>query len=538
MERILNFIFGIILIVIYLTGCSRDINPPDTESSETVEPDKPDSEEVIIPEHDFILGSLFGFEGDLRKGRIHKNLGGPTTYYNAPLFKTVPEGTESGWWDNLAEEIAYSGLDFITANCRGLQPSFPDKYVDHGDPTYLKNLVEAMERRGVDDKFKIAIFDDCPASWEAARNHDLGVGYAGYSESNPERRKPYPLKNIEVGTQEFQDSVYQYIWDYNIKLAFQNIPEKYLLKYNDRPVVFFWGCGFVGDVPGKLLYILNKIREDCIREFNMDPLLIIDQDWPKRDYTLTPGTPAIGGVNDWFNMSIPYTVRTFNNLTVGIGVPGFLVNDLSGHKMFLDADHGKLLWKSLDYFARRNAEIVMIEGFTDVLENAALWRSTDSVYYDFPNQRLNILRKWSSDPYPKEIRVQAEACDYFKDNSLGNSGGQFRDGSIDIKECNDIYEGWCVTATEKDEWLKWVELPFSKGQSTIMLRYASQSPVKIYFEIGGIKHNEIELPATGGEWKEINAASITFEKKGWYETILNIVSGNADLNYFTIISNE
>ena len=73
-----------------------------------------------------------------------------------------------GWWDNLVEEIAYSGLDYIAANCRGLQPSYPKKYVDHGDPTHIKQLIEAMERRGVADKFKVAIFDDCPASWEAA----------------------------------------------------------------------------------------------------------------------------------------------------------------------------------------------------------------------------------------------------------------------------------------------------------------------------------------------------------------------------------
>lgn len=269
----------------------------------------------------------------MRKGKNYKGEDRPTTYYNVPLFEAVPEGSEDGWWDNLVEEIAYSGLDYIAANCRGLQPSYPKKYVDHGDPTHIKQLIEAMERRGVADKFKVAIFDDCPASWEAARNEDLGRGYAGYSADNPGQRKPYPLKDIAVDTKEFQDSIYQYIWDYNIRLAFQNIPEKYIFKYNGRPVVYFWGCSFVGDVPGKLSYILKRVREDCIKEFGMDPLLIIDQDWGKRDNTLTAATEVVGGINNWFNMDNPYTVRTFKDLTIGVGIPGFLVNDKKGNKM-------------------------------------------------------------------------------------------------------------------------------------------------------------------------------------------------------------
>lgn len=522
-----------------LIGCSdgndETIIPdkPGTEEPDP-EPGKPDEDEV--PEHNAILGSLCGFEGDLRKGKIYKGDGRPTTYYNIPLFEAVPEGSEDGWWDNLVEEIAYSGLDYIAANCRGLQPSYPKKYVDHGDPTHIKKLIEAMERRGVTDKFKVAIFDDCPASWEAARNEDLGRGYAGYTIDNPGQRKPYPLKDINIDSKEFQDSIYQYIWDYNIRLAFQNIPEKYIFKYNGRPVVYFWGCSFVGDVPGKLAYILKRIREDCIKEFNMDPLLIIDQDWGKRDNTLTAATEAIGGLNNWFNMSEPYTVRTFKDLTVGVGIPGFLVNDKAGGEMFVDADHGRLLEKALNYFVKNRAHIIFLEGFTDVLENAAYWRSTDKVYYDYPNQRLNILRKWSSNPYPKEFKVEVEACDNFEDKSSGNSGGQYRKGNLDIKKCNDIYEGWCVTATESGEWLKWVELPFSTGKSTIKLRYAAQATVKVRFDINKEEGNVVELPATSGSWKDVDVATVNFEKKGWREVVLNIISGDADLNYFTIIA--
>lgn len=537
MKKITKYI--LLIAAVLFIGCSDsndDTYPPkkpDTEEPE-LEPEKPGEDD--IPEHNAILGSLCGFEGDLRKGKNYKGEDRPTTYYNVPLFEAVPEGSEDGWWDNLVEEIAYSGLDYIAANCRGLQPSYPKKYVDHGDPTHIKQLIEAMERRGVADKFKVAIFDDCPASWEAARNEDLGRGYAGYSADNPGQRKPYPLKDIAVDTKEFQDSIYQYIWDYNIRLAFQNIPEKYIFKYNGRPVVYFWGCSFVGDVPGKLSYILKRVREDCIKEFGMDPLLIIDQDWGKRDNTLTAATEVVGGINNWFNMDNPYTVRTFKDLTIGVGIPGFLVNDKKGNKMFVDADHGRLLQKALTYSVKNRANLIFLEGFTDVLENAAYWRSTDEVYYDYPNQRLNILRKWSSNPYPKEFKVEAEACDYFEDKSSGNGGGQYRKGDLDIKKCNDVYEGWCVTATESGEWLKWVELPFSAGNSVVKLRYSALSAVKIRFDIDKKEGSVVELPATGGTWKEIDAATVNFEKKGWREVVLNIISGDADLNYFTIVA--
>lgn len=53
--------------------------------------------------------------------------------------------------------------------------------------------------------------------------------------------------------------------------------------------------------------------------------------------------------------------------------------------MFLDADHGKQLKRALNFFKQEQAHLIFLEGFTDVMENAALWRSSDKVYYDYPN---------------------------------------------------------------------------------------------------------------------------------------------------------
>lgn len=101
--------------------------------------------------------------------------------------------------------------------------------------------------------------------------------------------------------------------------------------------------------------------------------------------------------------------------------------------MFFDADHGKRLTDALDDMVAKNADLVFLEGFTDMAENAAYWRSTDNIYYDFPNQRLNILRKYSSSrAWAESFRVEMEACDYFFDVSAKNSGNQYRTGSLDV----------------------------------------------------------------------------------------------------------
>lgn len=528
----------VLVLSTILGSCSVENNEPDFTPGDKPIIDNPDDSEEDTIKHNKLLGALFSFQAELRRGNVYKGDNRPSTYYNVPLFEAYPEGTEYGWWDNLVEEITYSGLDYVAACCRGQQPSYPKNNVDHGDPTQLKNLVEAMERRGVADKFKIALFDDCPASWESARNLDIGRGYRRHS-GYPNEVPPYPLKDIEIGTEEFQDSIYKYIWDYNLRLGFKNVPEKYLLKYNGRPVVFLWSCSFVGDagsVKGKLVYILDKIRTDCIKEFGMDPLLVVHSAWCGRDPDLYSMPESLGGINNWFDMKKPYTVRTYKGLTVGVGVPGFSVNDLRGDHMFLDANHGKLLHETLSYCTKNNSDIILLEGFTDVLENAAYWRSTDKVYYDFPNQRLNIIRRYSNDPYPKIFKVEAESCDYYVDKTSGNIKNQYRKGDLDIDYCDDEFGGWCVIDTEAGESLEWVELPFSKGQSIIKLRYQSEQQAEISFDIDKEVGQSIKLPATNGEWKDMEIMNMTFDSDNWKRVVLNIISGNIKLNYFTITS--
>ena len=123
--------------------------------------------------------------------------------------------------------------------------------------------------------------------------------------------------------------------------------------------------------------------------------------------------------------------------------------------MFFDADHGKRLTDALDDMVAKNTDLVFLEGFTDMAENASYWRSTDNTFYDFPNQRLNILRKYSSNKaWPESLRIEMEACD------------KFLDISKNIVVINTVPEIWML-----QRWLMWLRIRTPNGMLPI------QSPV-------------------------------------------------------------
>lgn len=529
-----KLIFILATAITLFSGCSDDDdntllggNPGDGSSTDP-EPEEEYKGDPVPDEH--YLGTLCAFNGAHRTG----DYGDPgeyeaNDYYNLPLFnspyaKTDPR-CEEEWWDDLVEELAYSGIDFVVANCRGrlVEHSNP---LDHGDPTKLAALVKAMERRGVADKFKIAIFDDCPASWDAARNYNLGRGY-GNSDPKGVTTPLYPIADL--------DEIYKYIWDWNIKLAFQTIPEKYWFKFMDRPVVYFWSVNnfLTGEHYGELRAIMVKLRNDFKETFGCEPYLIVDRAFLDRDKSLYY-RPHIDAVNDWFTMANAHTVHEwYSGAKMGIGVPAFKKGT-----MYLDPRHGGLLIETLENTIGKGAHLTMVEGFTDMYENAALYRSLDQVYYDYPNQRLNIMRRYSKDPYPAELKVEAEGCDFYEDKSAGNSGTFYREGDLDIAQCNDQFYGWCVVDTEAGEWMEWKELPLRAQETTIKLRYRSANAATVNFRIDETTQADIPLPATGNDWKTIDAGKVSFPSKGLHTVRLNIVSGTPDINYFTLNNNN
>ncbi|WP_195655608.1 DUF5010 domain-containing protein [Bacteroides sp. 1001136B_160425_E2] len=559
---------------------------------------------------DGYMGVLVGLEGGLRTGDMSSET---TTLYNLPLFDVKALGaTEEEWWDNLVEELAYSGVDYAVANCRGWLPS-ETKRKDHGNPERIMDMIDAMKRRGVEDKFKIAVFDDSPASWHAARNWNLYKKYSqkvlelsdfdGYNSDTrfPEyelQPKPqteeqlvYPLDNLDPND---PLGCYFYIWTCNIKQAFANFygenseNNKFLFKYKGRPVLYLWTLnGFLNkkylglgnkkiDCTGKLKAIILKMKEDFRREFGDELFVIPDRAWSDLDPQvrddgvvdamhvwfsgrLHPGRLYAGG--NYYLLNNPRETdiwewhydndNTPNEyIKVGTAIPGFWNNDLGGSGQFYDADHGKTLSTSLEMFTTQEngmpgdgdhrADLIFLEGFTDLLENAAYWRSTDTRFYDYPNQRLNILRQYSHYPFPYVQKLEAEACDFYFNNKVYPNEMKYITLTGKVKRCKDANYGggWYVSGLRVNDHLQWKEIPFREGKTIVKVRYAyAVSEITLEVTVGDIKR-KVVLPISrkDGEWATAEAGEFTFSEKGYRDVTIKVLNGAVDLNYIHLVA--
>nr|WP_294897557.1 DUF5010 domain-containing protein [uncultured Pedobacter sp.] len=452
--------------------------------------------------------------------------GGHDYSYNQSIAKKeLPDSTNwtttTEWWENMAEEVDYSGIDFIALLSRGNQPNAPDR--GNGNPKHIPKLIDAMNARG--SSFKLAIFDDCPNSWTGSKNWNESGGTT-YSTSSPK----FDCSNT---------ANYKYIWDYNLKQAIGNIPDAKRYKIDGRMVIFFWSVKptWMSNTQGHLSEILQYIRDKCQATYGFIPYIIIDKDWLDNDSTLS--TATVDAVHGWFSAAngISYTLETWNGKKTGALAPGF--SD-PANPPYLDpsmgtSDKGLRLKTGLDHTVGAGARTTLVEGFTDAAEAAALWRSTDNgtnTFHAYANQRLNILRRYTSDPYPSSLKMEVEACDINYDLTAGNSGGAFLDlGDLDVVKCNDTNGGWNVTATQANEWMEWKELPLLKN-TKFQLRYKSTTGSSIKFSVDGTALTTVSLPSTSGVWTTINAGNYTTGNNSLHTVRLTIVSGSPDINYF------
>jgi hypothetical protein len=423
------------------------------------------------------------------------------------------------WWENMAEEIDYSGLDFVALLSRGNQPNAPDR--GNGNPKHISKLVNAMDARGA-NSFKLAIFDDCPNSWTGSKNWNESEGQNYNTTLNK-------FNCADVAN-------YKYIWDYNLKQAIEAIPEAKRYKINGRMVLFFWSAksAWMTNLQTNLSKILQHIRTKCLATFGFTPYIIIDKDWLDSDSTLNSTT--VDAVHGWFSVggNKSYTLETWNGIKTGSLCPSFVkpseTNDFLNPSMGT-TDNGKRLKTGLDATVKAGARTTLVEGFTDSAEGAALWRSNDNTYYDYPNQRLNILRKYSSNPYPEILKLEAETCDLYFDLSNGNSGGTFlKKGNLDVAKCNDTYGGWFVDNTQPNEWLEWKEVPLLKS-TLFQLRYKSNGATSIKITVDGVPLPTKSLPTTNGSWSVIDVSTYETGSNSLHTVRVTVVSGTPDINY-------
>ncbi len=466
-----------------------------------------------IPSETSYVGVTMGFTGQTLNGASPTYSGNTT--YNMPLYNATSDNTK--FWDNIVEEIASSGVDFVAPTIRGYLDSVPD-YNNAGDPRKLADMIAAMNRRGLTDKFKFSCLDDNPASMTDHKNRDNGGG--GY---NPK---------FDVG----DPDNYKYIWEYNYKAFFNTVPDNMRFKIDGRPVIWEWVMGdyaFTNYGNGNSKALLMYIRQKCQEEFGFNPYIIVEGTWLNCDPAVDD--PAvIDGVHSWFMVGPGYSTTNYNGRSYGALVPGFRVVN-GGANMFLDSNHGQTLKDNLDRTVGSGSLVTLVEGFTDWEENCTLWRSTDTTYYDYPNQRINILRRYSSDPFPEDLKMEAEACDSFSDTTYGNAGNVYRSGNLDIQATTDTHSGWNVFNTAAGEWLQWQEVPL-QGSTDLKVRVAAAAPGgQIRFVIDGVAGPAVSVPNTGGAqtWQTIDAGNFDLAQGSYHTVRLEVVSGNVGINYWT-----
>lgn len=458
--------------------------------------------------------------------------GGHSYRYNQSIVKETISEIE--WWENHIEEVDYAGLDYIALLSRGTTPGKKDRGM--GDPNHIPLLIDAMNTRGI-NSFKLAIFDDCPNSWTSGLNYDLTGSTA-------------QTYKFDVG----DPNNYKYIWDYNLKIAIEKIPDERRYKIDGRMVIIFWSIKdtwMTNIGTGNIEKILQHIRTKCFESFGFYPYLVTMRSWFDRDATLMNST-AIDAVHDWFSSANNYSHTNYSwthrvtrqVIKTGCCVPGFSAPDDPDGRMFLDpsmgtTDKGLRLKTGLNNTVKAGAALTLVEGFTDAAEHAALWRSTDDgkySYYEYPSQRLNILRSFSRNPYPASLKMEAEACDDYSDLTVGNSGGTYLQmGDLDVAKCTDLRTGWHVTATQVGEWLQWRDIPLL-ANTKFQLRYKSTAASSVNVEVAGSVIATTPLPSSNGLWSTIDVGNYTWPANIVRTVRLNILSGSPEINYLTRVA--
>ena len=222
----------------------------------------------------------------------------------------------------------------------------------------------------------------------------------------------------------------------------------------------------------------------------------------------------------------------------GVTVPAFNLVSPTVNRV-VDPAHGGTLDDNLDATVNAGSTATLVEGFTDWAENASLWRAAAGTYaarqYDYPNQRLNILRRYSKKPFPADLRIQAEGADSYFDTTTGNQWAQFRDGDLDVERSGDDDGSWNVGAIAEGEWLQWQDVPL---QGTVTLKVRAAAPhdgSKLRFVVDGVAGPTITLPNTG-DWqtyRTVEAGTFVLPAGTYHTVRLEMVGGTFNLNYWT-----
>jgi hypothetical protein len=467
------------------------------------------------------LGVTFGFESNTLVGKSYEDEF-PT--YNWPMYE-AGTGSTGQFWLNYVEELVSAGVDYVAVDTRGYLPgsSIPN---EGGDPRELTELVTAINEAGDAGKLKIAALDDTPASMTDKMNQTL----------HHNSELPFDF-SVTTGS---GNGGFQYLWNNDLEAFFQAVPSTMLYKVDGRPLIYLWSTNspdFTNQGNGDSARYLSYVRGQAEAGFGENPYFVVDESWIKNDPTVAP---LVQGEDDWFGVDPSYTSQPFGGRAFGVTVPGFEEVDATTDTV-IDPNHGAQLITGLENTVGVGDDLTLVEGFTDVGENAALWRTEPAPYgtthRDYANQDINILRRYSDAPFPATLTVQAETADLVA-GSIANPWEIYRD-DLAVQVTTDVGGGWNVGAITGGENLAWEQLPM---QNTDDLKIRVASPLagskRLRFVIDGVAGPTISVPDTGGwqSWQTIDAGTFQF-KAGTYHTVqLQFLTGGFNVNWWQAVN--
>jgi hypothetical protein len=471
------------------------------------------------------LGVTFGFDTTTLAGGPYQNQG--NQIFNLPMYQAAT-GTNAQFWDNYVEELVSAGVDFVAVDTRGYLPgsAVPN---EGGDPRELSQLVNAINAAGDAGKLKIAAFDDTPASMTDKKNQ-IKHGTGGYT--------PAFDMSDKTGAGE---GGYQYLWNNDLSAFFQAVPDNLLYKVNGQALVYLWSdnnFAFTNQGNGNSAAMLGYVRTQAQSTYGENPYFVVDDSWINND---SATSSVANGEDDWFGVPSPtYTNQNFDGATYGATVPCF--HFVAGtSNMVIDPNHGQTLVNNLAATVGNGDKITLVEGFTDWQEGAGLWRTENASYAttqrDYPNQDINILRRYSQTPFPTTLSVQAESADTVNFPASTSPWQTYRN-DLGVQTTTDTGGGWNVGDIGSGEWEQWNEVPM-QGTEDLKVRVASPiTGSQLQIAVDGVAGPVITVPNTGGwqTWQTIDAGTFQFNPGTYHTVKITYPNGGLNMNWWQALS--
>lgn len=370
------------------------------------------------------------------------------TLYERPIYKNVNRDNDD-YWKYLVDELLLARVHAVMLGNRGCDdPNTGDEGPGNMCPRILRKFVAAVQMARAANVIRVGMWDDT-GSFPSLANVDR-----------------LDLSNT---------ANWDYFWSYRIKIFFETIPQGMWFLYQGKPVIAEWTLRdtFFSNQQGNASRLLTWLKQKFLDRFGVEPHFVLQKEWFTEDSTVT--TAHALGRHSWFTpvSDVPtsiYSYTTYNGKKWGVTTPSFR----DGATLIgcgtpcreVTRRNGTTLINALN--AGRDATMILLEGWTDMIESAGFYRCSKWAY---PHQYINLVRQYA-DPEPETLRFEAEAADAFFDTTVGNLGNQYALRNLDVGALPDN-TGWYVGWTAVGEWLEFQNVYLGCGRYRFTARLAT-----------------------------------------------------------------